>query len=376
MAGIYIHIPFCKQACNYCNFHFSTSLHYKNDLLKAILLEIKMQQYFLENEKIETIYFGGGSPSILETDEVKRIIEVIYNNYNVGDLKEVTLEANPDDLSGQKIKELKNTVINRFSIGVQSFFDEDLIWMNRVHNSQQADRAIKTAQDAGFHNLTIDLIYGIPTLSNGNWIKNLSKALDLQVPHISAYALTVEEKTPLHKMISKHEKENVDEKRSAAQMIMLIETLISNDFEHYEISNFAKFNQYALHNTNYWKGEKYLGIGPSAHSFNGNERRWNVSNNQQYFQGIFSNKSIFENEILSAKDQFNEWLMTGLRTQWGCDLTVAKMKFDESWIKEILQDAEPYFNAKKMMQLENKLILTNEGKLIADRIISDLMIVK
>ena len=159
-------------------------------------------------------------------------------------------------------------------------------------------------------------------------------------------------------------------------MIMLIETLISNDFEHYEISNFAKFNQYALHNTNYWKGEKYLGIGPSAHSFNGNERRWNVSNNQQYFQGIFSNKSIFENEILSAKDQFNEWLMTGLRTQWGCDLTVAKMKFDESWIKEILQDAEPYFNAKKMMQLENKLILTNEGKLIADRIISDLMIVK
>ena len=376
MAGIYIHIPFCKQACNYCNFHFSTSLHYKNDLLKAILLEIKMQQYFLENEKIETIYFGGGSPSILETDEVKRIIEVIYNNYNVGDLKEVTLEANPDDLSGQKIKELKNTVINRFSIGVQSFFDEDLIWMNRVHNSQQADRAIKTAQDAGFHNLTIDLIYGIPTLSNGNWIKNLSKALDLQVPHISAYALTVEEKTPLHKMISKHEKENVDEKRSAAQMIMLIETLISIDFEHYEISNFAKFNQYALHNTNYWKGEKYLGIGPSAHSFNGNERRWNVSNNQQYFQGIFSNKSIFENEILSAKDQFNEWLMTGLRTQWGCDLTVAKMKFDESWIKEILQDAEPYFNAKKMMQLENKLILTNEGKLIADRIISDLMIVK
>ena len=376
MAGIYIHIPFCKQACNYCNFHFSTSLHYKNDLLKAILLEIKMQQYFLENEKIETIYFGGGSPSILETDEVKRIIEVIYNNYNVGDLKEVTLEANPDDLSGQKIKELKNTVINRFSIGVQSFFDEDLIWMNRVHNSQQADRAIKTAQDAGFHNLTIDLIYGIPTLSNGNWIKNLSKALDLQVPHISAYALTVEEKTPLHKMISKHEKENVDEKRSAAQMIMLIETLISNDFEHYEISNFAKFNQYALHNTNYWKGEKYLGIGPSAHSFNGNERRWNVSNNQQYFQGIFSNKSIFENEILSAKDQFNEWLMTGLRTQWGCDLTVAKMKFDESWIKEILQDAEPYFNAKKMMQLENKLILTNEGKLIADRIIRDLMIVK
>ena len=373
MAGIYIHIPFCKQACNYCNFHFATSLKYKKEMLQAILKEIKMQKDFFKGGNIETIYFGGGSPSMLEADEVKILLDTIIETFQINALKEVTLEANPDDLSNEKLKALKTTAINRFSIGVQSFFDEDLIWMNRVHNAQQADRAIKAAQDKGFENITIDLIYGIPTLTGLNWKKNLAKAIDLNVPHISAYGLTVEEKTPLHKLILQHKKENVDEKKSAAQMMQLMETLINAGFEHYEISNFAKPNKYAIHNTNYWKGEKYVGLGPSAHSYNGSERSWNVSNNQQYLESISKGKLIAEKEILNEQEKFNEWLMTGLRTQFGCDLQAAKEKFDALWVKEMLNDAANYFEQKKLQLNDEKLTLTFEGKLIADRIISDLM---
>ena len=293
MAGIYIHIPFCKQACHYCNFHFTTSLLYKTDLVNALQKEMDLQKHFFENEKVETIYFGGGSPSLLETDEVKRLIDAAFEHFKIDNLKEVTLEANPDDLSEKKIKELKTSMVNRFSKGVQSFFDEDLIWMNRSHNAQQAERAVKAGQDAGFENITLDLIYGTPTLSNENWKQNLQKAIALQVPHISAYGLTVEEKTPLHKLILQHKKENVDENKSAEQMMLLIETLTAKGFDHYEISNFAKPNCYAVHNTNYWLGKKYLGIGPSAHSFNGKFRQSNVSNNQKYIEGIKNNELIF-----------------------------------------------------------------------------------
>ena len=373
MAGIYIHIPFCKQACNYCNFHFTTSLLYKQELINSIIGEIELRKDFFEGDAIETIYFGGGSPSLLETDEIKLIIDKIYSTFQIGDLKEITLEANPDDLTKEKIKALKSTVINRFSIGVQSFFDEDLKWMNRAHDAQQADRAIKTAQDAGFENLTIDLIYGIPTLTDLNWKKNLQQAIDLKIPHISAYGLTVEEKTPLAKLIGLGKKQNVDEIKSASQMSILIETLTNNGFEHYEISNFALPNRYAIHNTNYWKGKKYIGIGPSAHSYNGNERSWNINNNQKYMVGVSNKKLSIEKEILSAKDKINEWLMTGLRTQWGCNFKDASSLFESSWLKEILNTATPFIQQNKL-QFNNQILqLTNDGKFIADRIISDLM---
>ena len=236
-------------------------MRYKDELTATLKQELILRKPFLENEKIETIYFGGGSPSLLDADEIQRIIDVIHKNYNIGELKEITIEANPDDLTEQKIAAFKSTDINRFSIGVQSFQDEDLVWMNRVHNAQQADRAIKAAQDKGFENITIDLMYGIPTLSDEKWKQNLSKAIGLQVPHISAYSLTIEEKTPLHKLIKLNKKENVEESKSAFQMQLLMETLTTNGFEHYEISNFAKENYYAVHNTNYWKGVPYLGIG-------------------------------------------------------------------------------------------------------------------
>ncbi len=373
MAGIYIHIPFCKQACHYCNFHFTTSLLYKNELVNALQKEMELQKHFFENEKIETIYFGGGSPSLLETDEVKRLIDAAFKHFKIDSLKEVTLEANPDDLTIQKIKELKTSMVNRFSLGVQSFFDDDLIWMNRSHNAQQAERAVKAAQDAGFENITLDLIYGTPTLSDENWKQNLQKAIALQVPHISAYGLTVEEKTPLHKLILQRKKENVDENKSAEQMMILIETLTVKGFEHYEISNFAKPNCYAMHNTNYWMGKKYLGIGPSAHSFNGKFRQSNVSNNQQYIEAIKNNELIFEKEMLTPNQQFNEWLMTGLRTQWGCDLRQGRNKFESKWIDEMLEEAQDYFAEKKLLLTENKLKISIEGKLIADKIMSDLM---
>ncbi len=344
--------------------------------MKALIAEMKLQKDFFQGEKIETIYFGGGSPSLLEADEIKILTEHIHNNFYVDNLLEVTLEANPDDLTTQKIKALKTTAINRFSIGVQSFFDEDLIWMNRVHNSSQADSAIKTAQDAGFENITIDLIYGTPTLTDLNWKKNLAKAIDLKVPHISAYGLTVEEKTPLHKLIAKHQKENVDEIKLESQMMQLMETLMNKGFEHYEISNFAKPNHHAIHNTNYWKGKKYLGLGASAHSYNGNERSWNVSNNNQYIEAILKGELIAEKEVLTTQEKFNEWLMTGLRTQWGCDLQEGEQKFELNWIKQLLQEATPYIEQKKIKFDNKKLTLTNKGKLIADKIISDLMMVK
>ena len=372
MAGIYIHIPFCKQACNYCNFYFNTSLRYKDELTASLKQELILRKPFLENEKIETIYFGGGSPSLLDADEIQKIIDTIHKNYNIGNLKEITIEANPDDLTEQKITAFKSTDINRFSIGVQSFFDEDLVWMNRAHNAQQADRAIKTAQDKGFEKITIDLIYGTPTLTDENWKHNLNKAIDLDIPHISAYSLTVEEKTPLHKLIKLNKKENVDESKSAFQMNMLMEILTAKGFEHYEISNFAKPNFYAVHNTNYWKGVPYLGIGPSAHSYKENLRSWNVANTQQYMHGIEQKLPVTENEFLTTEDIFNEWIMTGLRTQWGCNISEAKNKFEATWINEMLNEAALYIASGKLSLNENILTISNDGKLIADRIMSDL----
>ena len=376
MAGIYIHIPFCKQACHYCDFHFSTSFQYKSDLLSAIAKEIKLQKDYLSNENIETIYFGGGTPSLLSGDEVSVLVEEIQKNFKVITNSEITLEANPDDLNLKKLKEFRNTEINRFSIGVQSFFDEDLKWMNRAHAAVEADNAIKRAQDFGFENLSIDLIYGFSLLTNEKWRINIEKAVEFQIPHISSYNLTVEPKTALAKFINSGKEKNVDDAQSAIQFQILMETLENNGFEHYEISNFAKPNRYAKHNTNYWKGISYLGIGPSAHSFNKESRQWNVSNNAKYLADLKLNKIPFEKEFLSKNDKFNEYLMTSLRTMWGLDLDKISTDFGTDYKNYVLNNSQEFLENEQLIINNQNIKLSATGKLFADAIAAELFITK
>jgi oxygen-independent coproporphyrinogen-3 oxidase len=373
MAGIYIHIPFCRKACTYCNFHFSTSMGQKEDMLHAIIWEIEKQKNYLQGASIQTIYFGGGTPSLLNADELAQIFAVIEKHFDISDLKECTLEANPDDLSTAYIRSIKNLPINRLSIGVQSFFDTDLAYMNRAHNAQEADYAIKAAQDAGFEKLTIDLIYGTPGLSNLAWLENLNKMQELHIPHFSAYALTVEEGTALHHNILQKKQSPIDTEQSAQQLELLMEYAPSFGFEQYEISNFASEKQYALHNTNYWKGFPYLGIGPSAHSFNGQERRSNIANNSAYLKSIFKHQQLdCSIEVLTEQQKLNEYLMTSLRTIWGCDLN----KIEQDWGAQevaILKKESQIFIEKNWMSTEQQTLkLTKEGRLFADHIASEL----
>ena len=374
MAGIYIHIPFCKQACHYCDFHFSTSLKYKKELLQCIRQEIKLQKRYLENEVVETIYFGGGTPSLLSATEISNIIETIHQTFEVSNLPEITLEANPDDLGVEKLKEIKNTVVNRLSIGVQSFFDEDLKWMNRAHEAKEAETAIKRAQDYGLENITIDLIYGYPLLSDEKWKQNIQKTLDLAIPHISSYSLTVEPKTALASFINNGKQKPLDEAQSAAQFQILMTELTQNGFEHYEISNFAKPNQYAKHNTNYWRGINYLGIGPSAHSFNGQSRQWNIANNAKYIHDLELKKIPSTIEILTLENKFNEYVMTSLRTQWGIDLAKIYQDFGSDYKKQLMAFADEHIQKDLLAFADEKLTLTTKGKLFADRIAADLFI--
>lgn len=375
MAGIYIHIPFCKQRCTYCNFHFSTSLSMKDDLLQAIHKELILQKDFLESTPIETIYFGGGTPSLLSSDEINHLFDTIQKNYQIDHIKEFTLEANPDDLTNNYLKSLQQTPINRLSIGVQSFKEHDLQFMNRAHNTQQADYSIKAAQDKGFTNITIDLIYGTPLLSDNEWKQNLKKIKELDIPHFSAYALTVEEGTLLHNNIQKKKIAPLDNDKAAAQFELLMEEAENMGYEHYEISNLAKSGCYAVHNTNYWRGEKYLGIGPSAHSFSGRKRRWNISNNAIYTKALLTeNKISFEEETLSEKDQLNEYIMTSLRTQWGCDLQKISADLGSDYATEILKQSSEFQERDLIISEDNKLFLTRKGKLLADKIASELFI--
>ena len=374
-AGIYIHIPFCKQACVYCNFHFSTSLKYKEDVLQAILKEIEMQREYLGGAIIETVYFGGGTPSLLTADEINRIFDNILKYYPVENIKECTLEANPDDLDKHYLQSLRNTPVNRFSIGVQSFRDDDLQYMKRAHNAQQADYAIKSAQDAGFDNLSIDLIYGTPGLTDTAWKQNLSKVSELSIPHFSAYALTVEDKTALHHAILHKKAAPVDPEQSAGQFELLMEQATAMGYEQYEISNLALPGRHAIHNTNYWLGLPYLGIGPSAHSFNGASRRWNIANNALYAKSILQeNKLLYEEEILTPAQHLNEYIMTSLRTMWGCDLDKIANEWGSSAVSETEKSSHLFQEKKWLKQDGRKLILTNEGKLFADKIAAEMFI--
>lgn len=343
-------------------------------MLEAIQQEINLQKQFLGDEFIETIYFGGGTPSLLSADEINRMLDAVRENFIVSDQNEVTLEANPDDLTFQRIRELRNTPVNRFSIGIQSFYDEDLKWMNRAHNSAEAEFSVKTLQDAGFENITIDLIYGYPLLSDEKWKANIKTTIDLEIPHISCYSMTVEPQTALASFINKGKQKAMDEAQSAHQFVYLMEELATNGFEHYEISNFAKPGKHSIHNTNYWKGVKYLGIGPSAHSFDGQNRQWNLANNMGYLSALAKKEIPAEKEMLSTKDRLNEYIMTSLRTMWGMSLQRIAENFGNDIANRMKEEATPFFEKEWLRINENTIYLTPNGKLYADHIASELFI--
>ncbi len=374
MAGIYIHIPFCRQACHYCNFHFSTSLRYKNDFVAALLKEIELQSVnnYLENEIIETIYFGGGTPSLLSNEEVNTILNKLQEQFRIIPYAEITLEANPDDVTDEKLTGWKAAGINRLSIGIQSLFDEDLQWMNRAHTATDAKQVIQKARQAGFDNFTVDLIYGTPGLTDDKWKQNIDWVLQQNITHLSCYALTVEEKTPLDKQIRLHQKVDIDPEQQSRQFIMLMEAMKQAGFEHYEISNFAKPGHRSKHNSSYWHGTHYLGLGPSAHSFNGNSRQWNVANNQQYIQSLQQNSIPFEKEELSSTQQLNEYIMTSLRLMEGCDLNSIKEKFGEAKAAQLKIEALSFATKHWLTDTDDHLILTANGKLFADKIAAEL----
>jgi oxygen-independent coproporphyrinogen-3 oxidase len=371
MAGIYIHIPFCKKACYYCNFHFSTSQNSMHEMVNAICKEAALRNDYVQDD-IATIYFGGGTPSLLTIEDLQFTIDKLYSLFKIKTDAEVTLEANPDDITEDKLSQWKEAGINRLSMGVQSFFDDDLQWMNRAHNAEQALKSILLAKEFGFNNITIDLIYGAPTLSDENWLSNIEKALQLNIPHLSCYALTVEPNTALQKMIVQHKKENVDAEKQSRQFEMLMEKLMAAGYEHYEISNFARPGFRSKHNSSYWQGKPYLGLGPSAHSYNKTSRQWNIANNALYIKSINENAVPFEKEELSSTQKINEYIMTSLRTIEGASLQHIKNISCEKTAAEILYDAEKYFQ-KDWMKNENEfLILTQRGKLFADGIAAEL----
>jgi oxygen-independent coproporphyrinogen-3 oxidase len=374
MAGIYIHIPFCHRACTYCNFFFSVSLKQKSNLIEALIKEIELRKNYLEGEFITSVYFGGGTPSLMDASVIRRILDAVENNFTVVKDAEITLEANPDDLTGSKLHDFAEAFVNRLSIGVQSFSDADLKFMNRTHTAADSVRAVKAAQDSGFSNISIDLIYGTPTMSTEQWKKNLDIAFTLDVPHLSCYCLTVEEKTKLFQLVRDKKMPDVDEQVSSEQFGLLMDAAAQSGYEHYEISNFCRDEMYSRHNTSYWKGEKYLGIGPSAHSFDGDSRQWNVSNLSGYIDSIEKGIVPAEKEILTASQRFNEYVMTRLRTQWGCDLAVIGNLFGKKFAEHFVAQAKTKTEKGMMEKRENIFTLTREGKFFADRITAEMFV--
>lgn len=372
---IYIHIPFCKQKCSYCNFHFSTSLNFKEEMLAAIKKEIFLRKNELQNKNLKSLYFGGGTPSILKVDELKSIIDEVLKYFTFDENIEITLEANPDDLNQNFLKELSGTAVNRLSIGTQSFFEADLKLMNRAHSASEAESSIKRSQDSGFENISIDLIYGSPTSDFEIWKENLSKTIELQVPHISSYALTVEPKTALESWISKNKINAPKESEQNKEFYYMSDFLKENGFDHYEISNFGKPGFHSRHNSAYWKYSEYLGIGPSAHSYNGNnQRNWNIANNSIYIKNLNENILPKETEILSEKDQFNEMLMIGLRTIRGADLQKMKEKFSSEIMGKFHQEIQPKIADGILIIENNHLKIPEKHWFLADGIASDLFI--
>jgi len=384
MAGIYLHIPFCKQACFYCDFHFVTSLKKKEELVSCMQRELVLRKNELENETIETIYFGGGTPSLLSIEEIQSILKTIEAHYNVIEDPEITLEANPDDLSEATILDLAKSQVNRLSIGVQSFFEEDLKSMNRAHNANEAKNCLAMATRY-FDNITVDLIYGVPNMTNERWKENLQILFDFGINHISSYALTVEPKTALDSFIKQGKYPKLEEQVARAHFDILVRETQKKGFVHYEISNFGKPAYFSKHNTSYWQHKKYIGIGPSAHSFNKTHRSWNVANNAKYIKSLQENMLPCELEKLSVNDQFNEYIMTGLRTIWGVSLAKIEQDFGADFKKRLLKTSEKFIQQDLLVvtssdidENENcieKLKTTEKGKFLADGLASELFII-
>ena len=376
MAGIYIHIPFCKQACNYCNFHFSTSLQLKDELIAAMIKEIHLvtekANHSSEKELCETIYFGGGTPSLLSIKELNNILASLFSKFEIAKDAEITLEANPDDITAEKLQLWKKVGINRLSVGVQSFLDQELVWMNRAHSSADSLRCIDEIKNAGFSDYSIDLIYGSPLLNNQDWLNTIDTVINKNIPHISCYALTVEPKTALHKMIAQNKKKSIDAEKQAEQFVLLMNQMEQAGYEHYEISNFSKPGMRSKHNSSYWQGKKYYGFGPAAHSYDGIKRKWNVSNNALYIQSLKKNSIPSEEETLTSTQSINEYIMTSLRTIEGLDLEKINSLFGTNHINQLLNASKKYIQSEKIIQQNNRLILTKQGKLFADGIAADL----
>ena len=373
MSGIYLHIPFCKQACHYCNFHFSTNLKRKEELIKSLCTELIIRKREL-NQPLQTIYFGGGTPSLLSEQELKQIFNTIHKHYIVVEDAEITLEANPDDLSSNLIVQLHDSQINRLSIGVQSFFAEDLLLMNRAHSAKEALECIQLAKKY-FKNISIDLIYGIPGLTIDRWKENLEITLSLDIPHISCYALTVEPKTALKKFIEQGKVAPVNDEETRSHYELMIDTLENAGYINYEFSNFGKPGYFSQNNTGYWKGKPYLGIGPSAHSFDGNKRSWNISNNIKYIKSINEGNIPLEFEVLSVTDKYNEYIMTGLRTMWGVSLVKVENDFGKRYRDYLLEQVEKHVENQLLYIEDDTLKITKKGKFLGDGIASDLFLV-
>lgn len=378
MSGIYIHIPFCKQACHYCDFHFSTSMKKKEEMVLALAKEIGMRKNEFElldsaqsDNQIETIYFGGGTPSVLSNDEINFLIDEVYKNYKVSENPEITLEANPDDLSSERILELSKSPINRLSIGIQSFYEEDLKLMNRAHNSAEAKKCLEGATKY-FDNISLDLIYGIPGLTDEMWKQNIETALSFGVPHISSYALTVEPKTALRKLIDTGKIAEPQDEVASNHFMILVDILQKNGFIHYELSNFGKENYFSRNNSAYWLGKKYIGIGPSAHSYDGEKRGWNIANNSLYLKSIQENILPIETETLSKSDRYNEYIMTGLRTIWGVSLERIEKEFGLDYLDYLQKQSQKFLNDELLFIENNILKPTAKGKFLTDGIASDL----
>jgi oxygen-independent coproporphyrinogen III oxidase len=373
MAGIYLHIPFCRQACHYCNFHFSTSLQGMNDFVPALLKEMECRSDYLGASKVGTVYLGGGTPSLLAPETLKAIIDKIRQVFILEPDPEITLEANPDDMTDrQKLKAWRSAGINRLSVGIQSFFDDDLRWMNRAHDAAQAAESIRLAKEEGFDNMSIDLIYGGPTLPDDHWERNVAEAVRLQIPHLSCYALTVEPRTALDKLIRRHERAEVSPDDQARQLLLLMDWMNQAGYEHYEISNFALPGHRSRHNSAYWRGKPYLGLGPSAHSYDGQSREWNIANNARYIGALADGAlPVAEKEQLTPIQQFNEYIMISLRTKEGIDLMTVNRRFGQAAADSLQRRALRYLQTGMMIQSES-LVLTKEGKLLADGIAADL----
>lgn len=375
MSGIYLHIPFCRQACHYCDFHFSTNLENQNDVIAALKRELVLRKQYLDNEPVKTIYFGGGTPSVLSSAQVKELMTVIQDNFILEPEPEITLEANPEDLTIENLMVFQETGINRLSIGIQSFDPKVLKFINRSHDEEAAITSFKLARKAGFNNISIDLIYSIPDQPDSIWLKNIQQAIDLQPEHISSYSLTIEEKTVFGRWHEKGKLKPTDDEDAARQLEILMKEMDQAGYEQYEISNFSKSGFQSKHNSSYWKREPYLGIGPSAHSYNGTSRQYNVSNNYEYLKHLNLDIVPFVREELSREDKINDFLLTSLRTSWGTDLSILRLEMNydvlnvhSTYLKKLLDE--------NFIRIENDfLTLTNRGKLLADKISSDLFLV-